>query len=82
MIAEHNAGRTKAGLFDVSHMGEIIISGPDALASSNHLFTNDLSNMQDGRVRYSPMCNEEGGVVDDLIVYRMAAERYRLVVNA
>lgn len=82
VIAEHLAVRHKAGLFDVSHMGEVIISGPDALANINHLYTNDFTNMQDGRVRYSPMCNEAGGVVDDLIVYRMAADRYLVVVNA
>lgn len=82
VIAEHNAVRTRAGLFDVSHMGEVMLSGPDALATINHLFTNDFTNMQDGRVRYSPMCNEEGGVIDDLIVYRMAADRYFIVVNA
>lgn len=82
VIAEHMAVREKAGLFDVSHMGEVMISGSDALACINHLFTNDFTNMQDGRVRYSPMCNTEGGVVDDLIVYRMAADRYFIVVNA
>lgn len=82
VIAEHMAVRNQAGLFDVSHMGEVMISGPDALAAINYLYTNDFTNMQDGRVRYSPMCNEEGGVVDDLIVYRMAADRYLVVVNA
>lgn len=82
IIEEHMAVRQKAGLFDVSHMGEVIISGPDALKNINHLYTNDFTNMQDGRVRYSPMCNEEGGVIDDLIVYRMAADRYLIVVNA
>ncbi len=82
VIEEHMAVRKQAGLFDVSHMGEVVISGPDALANINHLFTNDFTNMQNGRVRYSPMCNEEGGVVDDLIVYRMAADKYFVVVNA
>lgn len=82
VIAEHMAVRERAGLFDVSHMGELLISGEDALKSINHLFTNDFTNMQDGRVRYSPMCNEDGGVVDDLIVYRMGADRYLVVVNA
>lgn len=82
VIAEHLAVRNKAGLFDVSHMGEVIISGPDALANINHLYTNDFTSMQDGRVRYSPMCNEAGGVVDDLIVCRMTADRYLVVVNA
>lgn len=82
VIAEHLAVRNQAGLFDVSHMGEVMIAGPDALAAINYLYTNDFTNMQDGRVRYSPMCNEDGGVVDDLIVYRMAADRYLVVVNA
>ena len=82
VIAEHMAVRKQAGLFDVSHMGEVIISGPDALFNINNLYTNDFTNMQDGRVRYSPMCNENGGVVDDLIVYRMAADQYFVVVNA
>ena len=82
VIEEHMAVRKQAGLFDVSHMGEVIISGPDALKNVNWLFTNDFTNMTDGRVRYSPMCNEEGGIVDDLIVYRMAAERYFVVINA
>lgn len=82
VIQEHMAVRQAAGLFDVSHMGEVILSGPDALACINYLFTNDFTNMADGRVRYSPLCNEEGGIVDDLIVYRMAADRYFIVVNA
>lgn len=82
VIAEHQAVRGQAGLFDVSHMGEVKITGPDALACINHLFTNDFTGMQDGRVRYSLMCNEQGGVVDDLIVYRMAADNYFIVVNA
>lgn len=79
---EHMAVRQQAGLFDVSHMGEVIISGPDALANINYLLTNDFTNMKDGRVRYSPMCNENGGIVDDLIVYRMGQDRYFIVVNA
>lgn len=82
VIAEHMAVRMQAGLFDVSHMGEVIISGPDALQNINNLYTNDFTNMLDGRVRYSPMCNENGGVVDDLIVYRMAADKYFVVINA
>jgi aminomethyltransferase len=82
IIAEHNAVRTAAGLFDVSHMGEIIVSGADALKNINYLFTNDFTTMTDGQVRYSPMCNETGGCVDDLLVYRHNAERYLVVVNA
>ncbi|MEM1484729.1 glycine cleavage system aminomethyltransferase GcvT [Oscillospiraceae bacterium PP1C4] len=82
VIAEHMAVRTQAGLFDVSHMGEVVFSGRDALANINLLFTNDFTGMYDGQVRYSPMCNENGGVVDDLIVYRMNEQRYLVVVNA
>ncbi len=82
VIAEHMAVRTAAGLFDVSHMGEVVISGADALNNIQNLFTNDFTNMTDGRVRYSPMCYEDGGVVDDLIVYRMSSDKYFVVVNA
>lgn len=82
VIKEHMAVRTAAGLFDVSHMGEVMIEGPDALKCINHLFTNDFTSMTDGRVRYSPMCNEEGGTVDDLIVYRFDEHTYFIVVNA
>lgn len=82
VIGEHMSVRERAGLFDVSHMGEVVITGPDALLNINRIFTNDFTNMQDGRVRYSPMCNEKGGVVDDLVVYRMAADQYFIVVNA
>lgn len=82
VIAEHMAVRTKAGLFDVSHMGEVMITGPDALKNINRLYTNDFTNMADGRVRYSPMCNDSGGVVDDLIVYRFSEQEYFVVINA
>lgn len=82
VLAEHMAVRTKAGLFDVSHMGEVMFEGEDALAALNHLMTNDFTSMTDGQVRYSPMCNEEGGVVDDLVVCRFNAEKYMVVVNA
>ncbi|MEG1869893.1 MAG: glycine cleavage system aminomethyltransferase GcvT, partial [Oscillospiraceae bacterium] len=82
VINEHMAVRTKAGLFDVSHMGEIILGGKDALKNINNLLTNDFCGMEDGQARYSPMCNENGGVVDDLIVYRLNDEKYLLVVNA
>lgn len=82
VIAEHMAVRTKAGLFDVSHMGEVTYKGADALANLNHLLTNDFTNMTDGQVRYSPMCNDEGGVVDDLIVYKICDQSYMVVVNA
>lgn len=82
VIAEHMAVREACGLFDVSHMGEVLLEGPGALASLNHLLTNDYTNLAIGRVRYSPMCNAHGGVVDDLIVYRLGEERWFVVVNA
>lgn len=82
VIKEHMAVRTAAGLFDVSHMGEILCEGPDALANLQHLLTNDFSNMKDGQARYSPMCNENGGNVDDLIVYKEEDGKYLIVVNA
>ena len=82
VIAEHMAVRTKAGLFDVSHMGEIICKGEDALENLQMLLTNDFTNMVDGQARYSPMCNENGGTVDDLIVYKYKDNVYYIVVNA
>lgn len=82
VIEEHMAVRERAGIFDVSHMGEVILSGPDALGNLNYLFTNDFTNMVDGMVRYSPMCNENGGIVDDMIIYRISGQRYMIVPNA
>jgi len=82
IIAEHKAVRTKAGLFDVSHMGEVLYTGKDALSNLNFLLTNDFTNMADGQVRYSVMCNDQGGVVDDLIVYKYNSDKYMVVVNA
>lgn len=82
VIAEHNAVRTAAGLFDVSHMGEAMLTGPDALKNLNLWLTNDYTDLEDGRVRYSPMCNERGGVVDDLLVYRYNSQKYLIVINA
>ena len=82
VIAEHMAVRTQCGLFDVSHMGEITCTGRDALANLNRLLANDYTNLADGQARYSPMCNEQGGVVDDLIVYKKADNDYFIVVNA
>lgn len=82
VIAEHMAVRTACGLFDVSHMGEILCEGEKALKNLNHLLANDFTNMYDGQARYSPMCNEDGGVVDDLIVYKIRDYHYFIVVNA
>lgn len=82
VLAEHAAVRTAAGLFDVSHMGEVSAEGPQAAAFIENLVTNTLDGMADGQIRYSPMCREDGGAVDDLLVYRRGPERYLLVVNA
>ncbi|MCL2320108.1 MAG: glycine cleavage system aminomethyltransferase GcvT, partial [Treponema sp.] len=82
VITEHCAVREKAGLFDVSHMGEFVISGKGALAALQRLFTNDFTGMTTGRVRYTLMCNDKGGIIDDLVVYKMDETRYFLVVNA
>lgn len=82
VVEEHHAVRTKAGLFDVSHMGELNVQGKDALAFVQMLLTNDLSKLEDGQILYSPMCTPSGGIVDDLLVYRFNAEQFFLVVNA
>ena len=82
VIKEHMAVRTQAGLFDVSHMGEILCEGSDALENLQMLLTNNFANMADGQARYSPMCNEKGGTVDDLIVYKESEDHYFIVVNA
>ena len=82
IIAEHMAVRGKVGLFDVSHMGEIVFEGKEALLCINHIFSNDFTNMVDGQVRYSVMCNNNGGIVDDFIVYKYNNEKYMAVVNA
>ena len=80
---EHNAVRNKAGMFDVSHMGEIFISGPDAERFVNHIFTNNVTGIPDGKILYGMMLYPNGTVVDDLLVYKeFEAGRYLLVVNA
>ncbi len=80
--AEHMAVRTSAGLFDVSHMGEIWVKGPKALAFLQRVTTNDVSQLFDGKAQYSCFPNGNGGIVDDLLVYRINEETYLLVVNA
>lgn len=79
---EHDAVRNRAGLFDVSHMGEIFVEGPDACAFLQKMLSNDVSKIQIGAAQYSVMCYENGGAVDDLITYRLAEEKYLLCVNA
>ncbi len=82
VIAEHLATRERVGLFDVSHMGEIWVDGPDAIRFVNHLTTNDVTKLVDGQAHYSALTNESGGVVDDLLVHRFGEEKLLLVVNA
>ena len=82
LMKEHEAVRNACGLFDVSHMGEILFSGKEALNTLNYLMTNDFSTLDIGRCRYSALCNSEGGMVDDLIVYRLGEEKFLAVVNA
>ena len=82
ILEEHKAVRRAAGLFDVSHMGEVDVRGPEAGRFLNHLVTNDVAKLYPGRVLYSPMCYANGGVVDDLLVYLRAADDYFLCINA
>lgn len=82
ITAEHKAVREAAGLFDVSHMGEFAVGGPGAEDFVSYVTTNDPASLAIGQAQYSAMCFESGGIVDDLVVYRMAEDVYRLVVNA
>jgi len=82
IIEEHMAVREKVGIFDVSHMGEIEIKGPDAVSFVDYLLTNRISNMKDDAIKYSPMCYPHGGQVDDLFVYKISNRFILLVVNA
>lgn len=79
---EHETVRNAAGIFDVSHMGEFVVSGPNALALIQAVTSNDASKLVDGKAQYSCLPNDKGGIVDDLLVYRIEAEKYLLVVNA
>ena len=79
---EHLAVRTACGVFDVSHMGEVRITGPDAEKYVNHIFTNDISGAPIGKIFYGMMCYPNGGTVDDLLVYCMGPQDYFLVINA
>ena len=80
--AEHHQVRNDCGVFDVSHMGEFFVSGPNALALIQKISSNDASLMQDGQAQYACMPNERGGIIDDLIIYRFSQDHYMLVVNA
>ena len=82
IVEEHTAVRERVGLFNVSHMGEVLVAGPNAEAVLNHLLTNDVRKIAVGKAQYTLMCNERGGVIDDLIVYRIEPTMYLIVVNA
>ena len=82
VLDEHLACRKAAGIFDVSHMGEFHVEGPGAESFLNWALTNDLSTLSDGQALYTVMCHDHGGIVDDLVVYRRAKDRFLVVVNA
>lgn len=82
ILEEHKAVRRAAGLFDVAHMGEVDVRGPEAGKFLNYLVTNDVTKLFPGRILYSPMCYPTGGVVDDLLVYMRGADDYFLCINA
>lgn len=82
ILDEHHAVRSAAGLFDVSHMGEVLVSGPQALDFVQHLVSNNVAALSDGKAQYTVMCREDGGIVDDLLVYRRGEQDYLLVINA
>ena len=82
IIDEHQAVRQHCGVFDVSHMGEVLVTGKDAERYVNHIFTNDVRGIPLGKILYGMMCYEDGGVVDDLLVYKVADDRFFLVINA
>ena len=82
IVDEHNTVRQACGIFDVSHMGEVLVTGPQSEEFVNYIFTNDIKGAPDGKIFYGMMCHPTGGVVDDLLVYRMGEQRYFLVINA
>ena len=82
IVDEHNAVRQACGIFDVSHMGEVLVTGPESEKFVNYIFTNDIAGAPDSKIFYGMMCHPTGGVVDDLLVYRMEAQRFFLVINA
>ncbi len=82
ILQEHEAVRTRVGLFDVSHMGEVVFRGPKALEALGRVFTNDVSKIADGQAQYGCLCRESGGIVDDVVVYRRAADDLLVCVNA
>ena len=82
IVAEHRAVRTNAGIFDLSHMGELFLRGPGARGALDRLISSDVAGLEEGQARYGLLCSERGTIVDDVIVYRLEAETYLMVVNA
>src|SRR5262245_16820024 len=82
ILEEHRAVRSRVGLFDVSHMGEMEVEGPGALDAVQRLTTNDAAALEVGQLQYSLLCYPDGGIVDDVTVYRLAADRFMITVNA
>ena len=82
IVEEHNAVRQACGIFDVSHMGEVLVTGPESEKFVNYIFTNDITDAPNGKIYYGMMLHPTGGVVDDLLVYKMADKRFFLVINA
>lgn len=82
IVEEHNAVRNACGVFDVSHMGEVIVTGPEAEKYVNHIFSNDVAGLEAGGILYGMMLNHQGGVVDDLLVYKKGDNNFLLVINA
>ncbi len=81
IIEEHKAVREALGVFDVSHMGQVLVTGPDALSTLNELLVSDISQVGEGRACYTLMLNETGGILDDLIIFRLGAEEFLVIVN-
>ncbi len=82
VLTEHHAVRRRAGVFDIGHMGQLAFEGPDALEFLQWVTTHDVSRLEIGAAQYSLLCNYDGGVLDDIIVYRLAEQRYLMIVNA
>src|ERR1700730_16237274 len=82
ILEEHRAVRTRAGLFDVSHMGEFRVEGPDALAYLQYLVPNDVSRLAIGQALYTQLCLPNGNTIDDMLIYHLAEQHYMLVVNS
>lgn len=82
IIEEHEAVRKQCGVFDVSHMGEVLVKGKEAISFINHIFTNDVQNLAVGKVMYGMMCYDDGGTVDDTCICRLAEEKFLMTINA